>query len=30
MADIKEKGKDVDQNVQRFRITISCTKLASI
>lgn len=30
MTDFKEKGKEVDQNVQRFRITISCTKLASI
>ena len=30
MADIKEKGKEVDQSNQRFRITISCIKLASI
>ena len=30
MADIKEKGKEHDQNIQKFRITISCTKLASI
>ena len=30
MADIKEKGKETEQNVQRFRITISCIKLPSI
>ena len=30
MADTKEKGKEVDQKTQKFRITISCTKLASI
>jgi hypothetical protein len=30
MTDGKEKGKDIEQENQKFRITISCTKLASI
>jgi small subunit ribosomal protein S20e len=30
MADGKEKGKDVEQENQKFRITISCTKLQNI
>lgn len=30
MADGKEKGKEIEQEEQKFRITISCTKLASI
>lgn len=30
MADGKEKGKDVEQENQKFRITISCIKLANI